>query len=201
MILAAMIAYYVFAIGLIGGVAYFTARQGIRRTREQVDRMIAEMQKSLDETPRLEPYVREPLPDFDPPDAELHITFRRLPGSDGVLPPVAARLIDEAGRLERSFGGEGLEYDPAGSVEEPTRLVLRLVPNRVDWETPDRLGAVADELNHRLQKAREATPRPNDDIRSRIDRELNPPLPPDVIRGVEVAVGLVTTDPPAAVPA
>jgi hypothetical protein len=197
----AMIGSSILMVGIFGLCLYLMARSDGRRFREQVDRKIAEMQKSLDETPPLEPYVREPLPDEDPPDADLHITFRRRPGADGALPAVAARLIDEAGRLERSFGGEGLEYDPAGSVEEPTRLVLRLVPNRVDWETPDRLGAVADELNHRLRKAREATPRQNDDILSQIDRELNPPLPPDVIRGVEVAVGLVTPDPPAAVPA
>ncbi|MBA4064639.1 MAG: hypothetical protein C0501_13185 [Isosphaera sp.] len=185
----AYLASLVVIAGVVGLFLFPLARRNARRSKALADEIISRAEKRAGDPPPLEPFVPLPLPDFDPPDAELRITIARHPESDGDrLSKIAADVIREASRLEESFGGDGLEYDQAGSVEEPTKLVLRLVPNRVDWETPDRLGEVADELNCRVKKARVAATPPPDDLRHRIDRELHPPLPPEV-RDVEVTVG------------
>jgi hypothetical protein len=187
MITAAMLAYYALAFALIYGVAYFTYQQNMRRSQALVDRLIAELQAEFGNTPPLEPYVREPLPEL--PEPELRITITRHPESDGDrLPKMAAEMIRAVSRLEKDYGGDGLEYDPVGSVEEPGRLVLRLVPRSADWEAADRLVAVA---NHFMRHAKDDAIKNEDaDIRAQIERELQPHLPPAIIENVRV-----TTDP------
>ncbi|MBY0457777.1 MAG: hypothetical protein K2V38_10600 [Gemmataceae bacterium] len=189
MITAAMIAYYVVAIGLLWLVAYLTARSGIRRSRELNDRLIAEMQEKYGHTPPLEPYVREPLPELPPPP-ELLITISKHPEADGDrLPRLAAEVIRQVSRLESSFGGDGLDYDAKGSIDEPTRLVLRLVPRSADWEATDRLEAVAKKLNVLAEQARQGeVARQDGDIRARIDRELHLHLSPAIASSVAARV-------------
>lgn len=189
MMIAAVIASYMVICGLIGLVAYLTARSGIRRSQALVDQQIAQMQEKYGHTPPLEPYVREPLPE-PPPPPELRITIIRHPESDGDrLPKMAAEMIREVSRLEVSYGGDGLEYDPAGSIEEPTRLVLRLVPRRMDWDATDRLAAVADQLKNGFARRPidDEVEKQDIDIRAKIDRELQPHLPPAMIENVQVA--------------
>ena len=68
---AVVIGYYVFAVGLIVGVGYFTGRRNNREMRRQTDEIIARMHAQTARIPPLEPYVREPLPDDEPdPDDE-----------------------------------------------------------------------------------------------------------------------------------
>jgi hypothetical protein len=142
----ALIVYYVIAIGLIAGVAYFTARQSIRRSQALTDEQIARMHAKYGHTPPLEPYVRESLPELPAP--ELCVTVRRHPETDiQNLPASALRLIAQASRLEEAEGGRGLALDLAGSREEKDRLVLRLTPNLADAETDARLAKVAEVLN------------------------------------------------------
>lgn len=198
MIVAAMIGYGVVAIAVIGLVGYLTGRQGVREIEaaaaEGMARMDAEFARMQ---PLLGPYVPEPLPDEqdeqDEPEPELRITIRRHPESeDGDLPRVAAGVIREASRLEESYGGDGLEYDPAVSVEEPDRLILRLVPRADDGEAADRLAAVSEELNRAARRAEEqAADGHAVSILAKIEEQLHPRLPRGVIERVEVADGVV----------
>ena len=176
MIIAGMIGYYLFAIGLIVIVGYMTALGTIRKGKAQTERIIARMQSQMTSTPPLEPHTSTPIPDDDIPVPELRITIKRHPESDAAkLPLIAARVIGEVSKLEQSFGGDGLRYDQSGSVEEPGKLVLRLVPELLDEFTEDRLAKVADELNELVQRVRTNLVREQDgDIRELIDRELNP---------------------------
>lgn len=188
MITAAMIAYYIVAFGLIYCVAYFTYRQNSRRSQALVDKHIAEMGGKYGHTLSLEPYVREPLPELPPPP-ELRITIARHPESDrDRLPGLAAEVIRQASQLEKSFGGDGLDYDPKGSVEEAGRLVLRLVPRSSDWEAAGRLAAVAEEFNRLVSLSKQdSLTKDAADIRAKIDRELQPHLPAEVVERVGVA--------------
>lgn len=184
MIVAAMVTYYVVVCGLIGLVAYLTARNGIRRSEALADTSIARMREKYGHAPPLEPYVPAPLP--NPPPAELRLAIVRPAGAGAEqLTRLAAEVIRQANRLEQSFGGDGLDYDPDGSVEEPERLVLRLVARSADWEAAERLEAVARELT-RLAK-RDAAPG-DADLRARIDRELRPHLSPEAAEHVAGAV-------------
>ena len=174
--IAAMIGYYVVAIGLVGLVSYLAGRKNNRELRAFADRALAELEQIARNTPPLEVYIPTPIPDDDFPVPELRITIKRHPESDVTkLPLIAARVIGEVSKLEQSLGGDGLRYDQSGSVEEPGKLVLRLVPELLDEFTEDRLAKVADELNELVQRVRSNLVREQDgDIRELIDRELNP---------------------------
>lgn len=193
MIAAAMIGYGVLMVGLVVVVGYLTGQQVNRELTAATDRAIQRSREAAARTPPLPPYVREPLPEWQESEPELRITIRLHPESEnGELPKLAAEVIREASRLEESYGGDGLEYDEAGSVEEPGRLVLRLVPRLDDWEAADRLAAVSEELNRAARRAEE---REEDrfaaGIRARIERQLQPHLPPGVVERIEVADGAV----------
>jgi hypothetical protein len=183
----AILTYYALAFSVIGGVACWTVRQSARRLRALNDEIIARMQEKYGNTPPLEPYVPLPLPE-PPPPPELLVTIARHPESDPEqLPKLAAEMILAASRLEKEYGGDGLEYDPQGSVEEPGRLILRLVSRSSDWDSADRLAAVAEELNRLTEQAKNGeSVRQAADIRAKIDRELRPHLPPG-IENVRVA--------------
>ena len=184
MIVAAMIGYYVLAIGLIALTGYLTGRQVNRELTAAADRAIEHLRESAARTPPLEPYVREPMPAWEESEPELRITIRRHPESDdGELPKAAAGAIRAVSRFEEDLGGDGLDYDPAGTVEEPDRVVLRLVPRRDDWEAADRLAAVADEVNRASREAGQ----PAVDLPTRIARELRSKLPPGVVAEVVFA--------------
>src|SRR5436309_2732438 len=58
------------------------------------------------------------------PAPVLRVSLKRHPESDNaLLSLLAAQVIAEISRLEESFGGHGMQYDPVGSSEEPTKLV------------------------------------------------------------------------------
>lgn len=109
---------------------------------------------------------------------ELRITIRRHPESNTAeLPLIAALVIAELSRLEQSFGGNGLQYDPDGSTEEPTKVVLRLFPKLIDGGAAGRVAKVAEELTRLMTQAREQAAEQQDaDIRLQIARELRPDL-------------------------
>lgn len=175
---------------VVAGVLYLPVRRSVRRSRAETDAIVARMREDMNTTPPLPLYEPLPFPDGDPPEVELRVTIHSPPGSDAdELPKFAARLIRETSRLERSLGGWGLRYDEAGSEEEPTKLVLRLVPELPSWGDPARLEEVAAELRRLMREAQEAAnrSRPND-LRHKIERELRPTLPPCAVREVEVAV-------------
>jgi len=89
-------------------------------------------------TPTVVTFPRPPI---------LYITLRRQPGSDErALPLIAALLTAEVSKLEQAEGGHGMVFDRDRSVEEPTRLVLRLFPKLIDGEAAARVGRVADAL-------------------------------------------------------
>lgn len=188
-----------FIAAVVAGLLYLPVRRSVRRSRAETDVITARMEAEAGKTPPLPPFVPLPIPDGPPPEADLRITIDRHPEADmAALPKLAAELIREASRLDQVFGGTGLSFDRDGSEEEPTKLVLRLVPNRPGWGARGRLRGVAEEMSRRMREAREAVTRQQaDSIRSKIERELGPPLPPDVIRDVEVAVGPVIQEPAA----
>ena len=174
MIVAAMIGYYCFAIGLIAIVGYVTALHTMRQGRAQTNRILARLDSRMTSTPPLEPYRPSSLPDDRDIASELRITLKRHPESDAAkLPSIAARVIGEVSKLEQSCGGDGLRYDPVGSVEEPSRLVLRLVPKLHDEYTEERLSTVVDELNRFVHRTRDQMGQAsNADLREQIGREL-----------------------------
>ena len=58
----------------------------------------------------------------------FNFTLREQPEArPGKLPAMAAVLIGHIDRLDRSLGGEGVLFDPSGTVEEPNRLTVRVV--------------------------------------------------------------------------
>lgn len=190
MMLAAYIGSSALMVGVFWLYLYLLARASVRRSREATDAMIARWQAEAAKTPPLPPYEPLPFPGGDPPEVELRVTIHSPPGSDAdELSKFAARLIRETSRLERSLGGLGLRYDEAGSEEEPTKLVLRLVPESPSWGDPARLEEVAAELRRLMREAQEAAKRSRtNDLRHKIERELRPTLPPGAVREVEVAV-------------
>lgn len=190
MTLVAVIVGAVAVAGIVGVPLYLMARESARRSKSLTDTLLTRMQARFENTLPLKPFVPLPLDKLTPDEADLRVTIRWHPESDGErLPKVAAEVIREVSRLEEAYGGKGLEYDPAGSIEEADRLVLRLVPRSADWYAPDRLAAVADELNRLVRRAHvEAAAEQQSDIRARIERELQPHLPPEMIGSVERAI-------------
>jgi hypothetical protein len=174
MMIAAMVGYYVVAIGLVALVGYLAGRKNNQEIRAFANQAIAELQAIARSTPPVEGDAPPPIPKLDIPTLELLVTLKRHPTSDAAkLPSIAARVIGEASKLEQSCGGEGLDYDPVGSIEEPSRLVLRLVPKLHDEYTEERLWTVVDELNRFVHRARDQMGQPrNADLREQIDREL-----------------------------
>lgn len=112
MILAAMIAYYVVAIGLIFLVGYATYRQGARRMQAASDAAMARMQAEFGRFPPLEPYVREPLTgDFSPVETEARLAVSIAPAPDAPPEQVAVlsvRLFDVLNKIALINGGAGL---------------------------------------------------------------------------------------------
>jgi hypothetical protein len=173
MILAAMIAYYAVAIGLIFLVGYVTYRQGARRMQAASDAAMARMQAEFGRFPALEPYVREPLPEPDETTPELFISIRRHPETDlRNLPASAGKLIALVSRIEKSAGGQGLVFDLAGSREEKDKLILRLVPNLADPGAENRLARVAKTLNAMMFIAREGVAAAQADDIAELSEEL-----------------------------
>lgn len=139
MMIAVMIASSLLMVGVFALWVFLIARASGRRSAALTDALIARMEARAASTPPLEPYVREPLPDFDPPEAELRITITRHPESDGDrLPKIAADLVRTASRLEESFGGDGLRYDEAGSATTVSRSSSASSPTR--WTGTSRTG-------------------------------------------------------------
>ena len=96
-------------------------------------------------TPTVVTFARPPI---------LFITLRRHPGSDDrALPLIAALLIGEVSKLEQAEGGHGMVFDRDRSVEEPTRLVLRLFPKLIDGKAAGRVSRVADALTRLAAEA------------------------------------------------
>lgn len=176
------------AAAVVGLPTYLAVRNSLRRNRALADALVAERWAEAKKTPPLPPYEPLPIPD-PPPAADLKLTIRRLDGADqGELPRIAAETIWAASRVEQAFGGDGLDFDRAGSVEQPDRLVLRLVPRRIDWDAADRLAAVRDELNRGVEQAAE---RVEDGFRTgildQIERLVDHPRLPTAAERVEVA--------------
>jgi hypothetical protein len=186
----------VFLGTVVAVLLYLPVRRSLRRSRTETDAILAQMEADLAATPPLPPYEPLLIPEGPPPAVELRITFQRQPGADSEeLAGVAARLIREADRLERAYGGDGLDYDEAGSVEEADHVTFRLVPIRADWEAEDRLERLADQMRRLIRRGREgAARRETQDILGRVDRKLHPPLPPAIIQDVVIAVGVREPD-------
>ena len=120
----------------------------------------------------------------------LRVSLKRHPESDNaVLPFLAAQVIAEISRLEESFGGHGVQYDPAGSSEEPAKLVLRLFPKLIDAKAADRLAKVAGELNRLSKQARDNFARQQETgLRALIERALDAGTPSTMMTEVDEAI-------------
>lgn len=187
----------VFLGAVVAGLLYLPVRRSVRRSQVETDAVIARMEAEMGKTRPLPPYDPLPIPDGPPPPVELRITFHRHPEAGAAeLPKVAARLIREADRLDRAYGGDGLSYDEVGSTENADQVTFRLVPVSADWDATDRLERVARQMRMLMNQAREDLARRQaDDIRRRVREELAPPVPPELVPDVDVAVADVEPSP------
>ncbi|QJW92662.1 hypothetical protein [Frigoriglobus tundricola] len=115
MILAAMIAYYVVAIGLIVLVGYVTYRQGVRRMQAASEAAMARMQAEFGRFPPLEPYVREPLTgDLLQGETEARLAVSIVPTPNTPPEQVAVlslRLFEVLNKIALANGGAGLSAE------------------------------------------------------------------------------------------
>jgi hypothetical protein len=103
---------------------------------------------------------------------ELILTIRRHPESERMrLAVQAALLLRKVDELDRSLGGAGMAFDPTGTVEEPTRLTLRMVAKSSDAEAAGRLQHLTAELNRLAADARrELAEQQGEDLVRQIDQ-------------------------------
>lgn len=86
---------------------------------------------------------------------ELHLILQRHTETEpDQLARRAAELIQRIDALDRQHGGAGVVYEPTTTLDEPTRLVLRLLPQVADATTPARFRQLAEELNRHAEAAR-----------------------------------------------
>lgn len=95
----------------------------------------------------------------------------------GRLPAMAAVLINYIDRLDRSLGGEGILFDPSGTLEEPNRLTVRVVAQSGGGAIR-RFGAVQKSLAELRILAREQVIELQDaDFNAKVKAELASPHP------------------------
>ncbi len=139
--------------------------------------MIADRQKWLD-------FISED-PD-GPCDATMpffHVNIRKA-SVDIRMPLLATLMVKSVDQLERTLGGDGVVFDEAGSIDEPTRLKLRLVV-RKPFGAADRIGKILGTIDSLLDRVRTDS---GADIRAKITSELDSPIPNEVIRHLEHTV-------------
>jgi hypothetical protein len=93
---------------------------------------------------------------------------------------MAAVLISYVQQLDRTLGGQGIEFDPAGTVQTDTKLTLRLMVMPVgDFIT--RIDTILKTLNELTAQAkRDLVAKQDADINAQIRAELVSPFGPYV---------------------
>ncbi len=213
MIIAAMIGYYVFAIGLLVLVGYVTGQQNARQLTARADEMIANLERfhtpeqadepaaTIDQDRWLEAVAGEDAPPVGlltaPPTLmrvptvvlpALALTFRVVPGaSEDELASMTAHLLHRLSQREEELGGEGLEFDLSGSEFNSERAVLRLVPIRREGAA-DRVAQLTGELNAAGRRVMDHSRKGTDTgIGAKIERNLKGSLPESALKQLEMA--------------
>ena len=98
-------------------------------------------------------------------------------GRTGDLPALAAILIGPIDTLDRSLGGEGVIFDPSGTVEGPHRLTIRVVALSGGGAIR-RFNTIQKELADLQDKARELVLVGQvADFNAKVEAELGSPVP------------------------
>jgi hypothetical protein len=121
--------------------------------------------------------------------AALILTFRIVRGaSDDELAAKTSLLLRCLSQKEQALGGDGLDFDVAGSTFGPDRVVLRLFPSKREG-AGQRVALLAAEMNSEGRRVSDRAGEENDDsIAARIQRDFKSPFPESAMRQLEMAV-------------
>jgi hypothetical protein len=189
-ILAAMLGYYVFAVGVLMVVGYAVAQQNARQFKVQADAMVANLGR-----------FHTPPEPTDVPTAviadgvasvpvtktsALVLTFRVVPEQTvdalvGMTSLLIRRVIDR----EVELGGEGMALFPTEVNPGSRQVQVRLIPTKRDGAT-ERIAKLLAELNAGSRSAKDHNDADRGDLASRISRNSTAPLPESALRQLEV---------------
>lgn len=114
--------------------------------------------------------------------AALVLTFRIVRDtSDDELAAKTSLLLRCLSQKEQALGGDGLDFDVAGSTFGPDRVVLRLFPHKREGAA-ERMAFLAAEMNSEGRRVSDRAGEENDDLGARIHRDFKAPLPESVLR-------------------
>jgi hypothetical protein len=118
----------------------------------------------------------------------LVLAFRVVPGaSEDELASVTSHLLCRLSWREEELGGEGLDFDVAGSVFGPDRVVLRLFPSKREGAAA-RVAQLVDELNSERRRVTDRGQQgPDGGIGAKIARNLKSSLPESAMKHFEMA--------------
>lgn len=127
---------------------------------------------------------------YTAPPPAVTVTVRRHPEADPTrLPFFASMIVRCVDAMERALGGQGVVFDDAGTIEEPTRLTLRmyLLSGSDGFKGYERAAQIHDTLAELVARSRtELVARQDADIRAKIAAELKAPLPAELVNMLEV---------------
>lgn len=191
MILAAMLGYYVFAVGVLMVIGYAVAQQNARQFKARADAMVANLGRF--HTPP-EP-ANEPTAVITDAVASvpvtkttaLVLTFRVVPELTvdalvGMTSLLIRRVIDR----EVELGGEGMTLFPTEVNPGSKQVQVRLIPTKRDGAT-ERVATLLAELNAGSRSAKDHKDADRDDLASRISRNSTAALPETALRQLELA--------------
>lgn len=113
-------------------------------------------------------------------------TLREQPEAPpGDLATMAAVVIGYIDRMDRSLGGEGVLFDPLGTVEEPNRLTVRVVAVSGGGAIR-RFGAIQKALTElRVQVREQGIELQAADFNAKVQAKLASPFPLGMSEAVE----------------
>lgn len=182
MILAAMIGYYIFAIGALLLVGYITAQQNFRQFKARADAMITHLNCFRESEHADKPSV---ISESSSEGVPFRISLRKTSESEGrKLPAMAAVLIHYIRQLDQELGGQGVTF--AGASQTQQYLTLRLVMKPVG-DVSSHMNFIIRELCKLTEKARQGVVTEQEaDLEAKIEAELASPYSPDLREAAEL---------------